>query len=59
MSDRVYSTSNAYSPRTRATGTYNDGDMFMRGGRVGGAFCEVAEVGSGYRGSVVIGIDKA
>jgi protocatechuate 3,4-dioxygenase beta subunit len=58
VSDRVYSTSSAYAPRSRGIGTYNEDDMFLRGGRVGGAFCDVIESGNGYRGSVVIGIAK-
>jgi protocatechuate 3,4-dioxygenase beta subunit len=58
-SDRVYSNSKAYAPRQRGRDTYNENDMFLRGGRVGGAFCDVAESGNGYRGSVVIGIAKS
>ena len=33
--------------------------MFMSGGRLSGAFCEVAKEGDLYRASVVIGIAEA
>lgn len=56
MSDHVYSSSSDYVPRKRGRDTYNDDDMYLRNGRNGGAFLEVAPDGKGYRGSVVIGI---
>jgi protocatechuate 3,4-dioxygenase beta subunit len=58
VSDRVYATSKAYSPRRPNRDTFNTGDMFLRD-RTGGAFCEVTEEGAGYRGTVVIGIARA
>ena len=62
ISDQVYSTSSAYAPRKPGRDTYNDDDMYLRGGRTGGAFCDVVAVGSGanpgYNASVVIGIAR-
>jgi len=60
VSDQVYTSSNAYSPRKLGRDTYNEEDMFLRNGQTGGAFCNVVSNGSGarsnYRASVVIGI---
>jgi protocatechuate 3,4-dioxygenase beta subunit len=56
ISDRVYSGSKGYVPRPRAGGTNNDNDMFLRGGRMGGAFLNLIADGKGYRASIVIGI---
>jgi protocatechuate 3,4-dioxygenase beta subunit len=57
VSDQVYESSSAYAARRRDRDTFNEDDMFLRG-RTGGAFCDVAEEGAGYRASVVIGIQR-
>jgi protocatechuate 3,4-dioxygenase beta subunit len=59
ISDQVFAHSKAYAARRRNRDTYNDNDMFMRGGRLGGAHCDVEKDGAGYRAVVVIGIEKA
>ena len=59
ISDRVYSSSKDYVARTRGRDTYNEDDMYLRGGRTGGAFCDVVADGKGYRATVVIGIADA
>jgi protocatechuate 3,4-dioxygenase beta subunit len=56
ISDRVYSGSPDYVPRKRGRDTYNEDDMYLRNGRTGGAFFELAPDGRGYRGSVILGI---
>jgi protocatechuate 3,4-dioxygenase beta subunit len=60
VSERLYTSSKAYVPRKAGRDTFNEGDMFLRGGHTGGAFCNVVSNGSGansnYRASVVIGI---
>jgi protocatechuate 3,4-dioxygenase beta subunit len=59
LSDKVFAGSNAYVARRRGHGTYNENDMFMSGGRLSGAVCEVTEEGDIYRASAVIGIADA
>jgi protocatechuate 3,4-dioxygenase beta subunit len=59
VSDRVYSSSKDYVARSKGRDTYNEGDMFMRGGRVNGTFCSVVTEGRGYRASVAIGIRES
>jgi protocatechuate 3,4-dioxygenase beta subunit len=56
ISDRVYSSGPDYVPRKRGRDTYNEDDMYLRNGRNGGAFFELAPDGTGYRGSVILGI---
>ena len=58
VSDGIFSGSGAYSARRRDRDTFNENDMFLRG-RIGGAFCDVAQESTGYRASVVIGINRA
>ena len=56
VSDRIFAGSQAYVARTRARDTYNETDMYARTGRNGGAFCDVAPDGNGYRAAVIVGI---
>jgi len=58
VSDRIYSSSPAYSERRRDRDTFNETDMFLRD-RTGGAFCDIAPQGAGYRASVVVGISQS
>jgi protocatechuate 3,4-dioxygenase beta subunit len=59
VSDRIFASSQDYIARSRGRDTYNENDMYARSGRTGGAFCDVAPAGTGYRASVLIGIRDA
>jgi protocatechuate 3,4-dioxygenase beta subunit len=64
LSDRIFRTSNAYVARQRNRDTYNENDMFMRAGQIGGAFCDVTQESSGtagavYRAFALIAIDRS
>jgi protocatechuate 3,4-dioxygenase beta subunit len=63
VSDQIYTSSKDYVPRKPGRDTFNENDMYLRGGRTQGAFCDVTNDGSGadsnYSASVVIGIAQA
>jgi protocatechuate 3,4-dioxygenase beta subunit len=56
---QVFEGAAPYRDHLKDRDTFNTGDMYLRGGRVGGAFLDVSRAGEAWRAAVVIGIDKA
>ncbi|MBN1240640.1 MAG: protocatechuate dioxygenase [Gammaproteobacteria bacterium] len=46
-----------YNERAERRRTFNDGDSFLRGGRVVGAFCDMRRTDGGYRGEAVVAVE--
>jgi protocatechuate 3,4-dioxygenase beta subunit len=59
INQQVFAQAEPYRARYKERDTFNDADMFLRGGRVGGAFCDVTQTGGGWQAAVTLGIARA
>src|SRR5690606_34058772 len=57
FNNEVFERFEPYRERADRRRTYNDGDSFLRGGVVRGAFCDVDRTEEGYRATVVVAVD--
>lgn len=59
INQKVFASAEPYRARYKARDTFNTADMYLRGGRTGGAFCTVTQAGEAWRAAVTLGIAKA
>jgi protocatechuate 3,4-dioxygenase beta subunit len=58
INEQVFTRTEPYRARYKERDTFNNADMYLRGGRTGGAFCDVTQAGSGWRAAVTLGIAR-